>query len=70
LIGDIISQLLILIVMIIFLVFQAWDEGNCPECGDREGFWCWFIVLLLFIALLLGLLMGLLGALWAIYKGG
>ncbi len=68
LLGDIISQLLILIVAIIFLIFQAWDEGNCLECGDREGVLCWLVVLLLFFALLLGLLLGLLGMIWALYK--
>ena len=68
LIGDLVSQLLILIVVIIFLIFQSWDEGSCPECGDREGKLCWIVVLLLFFALLLGLLFGLLGALWAIFN--
>ena len=69
-IGDILSQLLILIVVIIFTIFQSWDEGNCPECGDREGLLCWLIVLLLFIALMLGLLFGLFGAFWAYHTGG
>jgi hypothetical protein len=68
-ICDIISQLLILIAVVIFLIFQAWDEGDCKECGDREGVLCWLIVLFLFFALLLGLLGALLGALWSLYKG-
>jgi len=67
--SDLISQLLILIAVVIFLIFQSWDEGNCPECGDREGVLCWLVVLLLFFALLIGLLGGLLGALMALYKG-
>lgn len=66
---DIVSQLLIIIAVVIFLIFQAWDSGDCYECGDREGFWCWIVVLLLFIALLLGLLGALLGALWGLMKG-
>jgi hypothetical protein len=58
-----------LIAVVIFLIFQAWDEGDCKECGDREGVLCWLIVLFLFFALLLGLLGALLGALWSLYKG-
>ncbi len=55
-IVDIISQILILIALIIFFIFELWDHGGCEECGDREGALCWLVVLLLFFALLLPLL--------------
>ncbi len=32
---------------------EIWDQSSCEECGDREGSLCWFIVLLLFFAMII-----------------
>lgn len=50
--------------VVIFFIFYLLDRADCTECGDREGFWCWFVVLLLFVGLLLGLLALLLATLF------
>lgn len=50
--------------VIVFFIFYLLDRGDCTECGDREGFWCWLLVLFLFIGLLLGLLALLLATLF------
>lgn len=56
-IADIISQLLILIPVVIWLVWAIIDHGPCFDCGDREGRQCWVIVLLLWLGLMIGLLL-------------
>ncbi len=33
------------------MVIASYDERECYSCGDREGTFCWFIVILSFIAL-------------------
>lgn len=56
-IADIISQICILTVVVIWLVFAIIDRGSCRFCGDREGRICWVIVLLLWLGLVIGLLL-------------
>ena len=67
-IADIISQLCILVVIIIFLVYAILDHGSCIDCGDREGRICWVVVLFLWLGLMIGLLLLLLAAMLGYYK--
>jgi len=52
-IVEITIKALLLIIAIMFLVMAAKDK-NCSGCGDREGGYCWFIILLTLLAVLIG----------------
>lgn len=60
-IADVISQLLIALAVILFVVIAGYDNSGCYTCGSREGGMCWAIVILLFLAILamaLGIIAG------------
>ena len=47
-IWEIFSLIIIWIISIFFLVIATKDNIGCSECIDREGLFCWFIVILIF----------------------
>ena len=53
---EILQQLLILAAVVLFLMIAIYDTSGCLDCGKRETVTCWFIVMLFFLAIILGAL--------------
>ena len=52
-ITEIFMKAVMLIIAVIYIIMASKDK-NCKGCGDREGGYCWIVMLLTFLVILVG----------------